>query len=112
MRLITIVLVILAFCGACSDKVPEDVVPQAQMEAILLDMHLADGQLASMMADSARVYRDAYYKAIFDRYAIDSATFERSIEFYSTRPGTMKTLYIGIEKQLEAYNTAEQKAIE
>src|SRR3546814_18541601 len=65
-----------------------------------------------MLAVSARVYRDAYYDAIFSRYAIDSTTFEHSIEFYSTRPELLKALYVGIEKQLEAYNTAEQKAIE
>lgn len=112
MRLITIVLTILIFSFACGRKVPEDIVPQQQMGALLLDMHLADGQLASMMADSGRVYRDAYYNAIFNRYGIDSNTFERSIEFYSTRPEVMKTLYINIEKQLEAYNIAEQQAIE
>src|SRR3546814_395920 len=112
MRLITIGLTILIFSGACGRKVPEGVVPQEQMGALLLDMHLADGQLASMLADSARVYRDAYYDAIFSRYAIDSTTFEHSIEFYSTRPELLKALYVGIEKQLEAYNTAEQKAIE
>ncbi|MEC3879849.1 DUF4296 domain-containing protein [Parapedobacter sp. 10938] len=112
MRLIIILLSVLIFSSACGDQLPEGVVPQPQMEAMLLDMHVADGQLASMMADSARVYRNAYYEAIFNRYAIDSTTFERSIKFYSSRPAIMKVLYIGIEKRLEAYNTAEQKAIE
>src|SRR3546814_9170775 len=51
------------------------------------------------------------YTTLF-RSAIDSTTFEHSIEFYSTRPELLKALYVGIEKQLEAYNTAEQKAIE
>ena len=111
MRLITIVLTVLIFSGACGRKVPENVVPQQQMGAVLLDMHLADGQLAAMVADSARMYRDAYYDAIFNRYGIDSAMFERSIEFYSTRPALMKKLYTGIEKQLEAYNAAEQREI-
>jgi len=111
MRLIIIVLIISIFSGACARKVPENVVPQQQMGALLLDMHLADGRLASMVADSARVYRNAYYESIFERYRIDSNTFERSIEFYSTRPELMKKLYINIEKQLEAYNAAEQQVI-
>lgn len=112
MRLKTIVLTILFFGSACVKEVPEGIVPEKQMTALLLDMHLVDGQLASMVIDSARVYRDAYYQAIFNRYAIDSTTFERSIEFYSTRPALMKKLYINIEKQLEAFNQAEQQAIE
>src|SRR5690554_3401406 len=110
MRLIAILLTILFLGNACGQKVPEDVVPRQQMAALLLDMHVADGRLASMQADSARMYRDAYYEAVFNRYAIDSTTFEKSIEFYSMRPKLMKTLYIGIEKQLEAYNMAEQRA--
>ncbi|MFB2120132.1 DUF4296 domain-containing protein [Parapedobacter sp. 2B3] len=112
MRLTTIVLMVLFLGGACGRKIPPDVVPQQQMGNVLLDMHLADGQLASMLADSARRYRDAYYDAIFNRYAIDSVTFERSVEFYSSRPKLMKALYTGIEKQLEAYNMADQKATE
>src|SRR5690606_2003555 len=112
MRLIAVALTILIFTGACGHKVPEGVVPQQQMGALLLDMHLADGQLASMLADSARMYRDAYYEAIFDRYAIDSTIFKQSVEFYASRPELMKALYVDIEKQLEAYNTAEQQAIE
>lgn len=112
MRLITIILTILIFSYACGRKVPEGIVPQRQMGAMLLDMHLADGQLASMMIDSARLYRDAYYDAIFNRYGIDSVTFERSIDFYATRPAMMKRMYLDIEKRLEAYNTAEQKAID
>lgn len=112
MRLKTIVLTILFFGSACVKEVPEGIVPEKQMTALLIDMHLADGQLASMMIDSARVYRDDYYQAIFNRYAVDSTTFERSIEFYSTRPALMKELYINIEKQLEAFNRAEQQAIE
>lgn len=112
MRLTTIVLTILFFGSACVKKVPEGVVPEKQMTALLLDMHVADGQLASMLIDSARIYRNAYYEAIFNRYAIDSTTFERSIEFYSARPELMKKLYINIEKQLEAFNRAEQQAIE
>src|SRR5690606_16766373 len=58
------------------------------------------------------MYRDAYYEAIFDRYAIDSTIFKQSVEFYASRPELMKALYVDIEKQLEAYNTAEQQAIE
>ena len=112
MRLTVIVLTILFFGYSCGQKVPEGVVPQQQMSALLLDMHLADGELASMLVDSARIYRNAYYEAIFNRYAIDSTVFEQSMEFYSTRPALMKKLYITIEKQLESYNMAEQKAVE
>lgn len=112
MRLALIGLVILFLGNSCGEKLPEGVVPQQQMSALLLDMHLADGRLASMPIDSARAHRDAYYHAIFNQYGIDSTTFEQSVTFYSTRPYMMNELYIAIEKNLEAMNMAEQKEIE
>lgn len=112
MRLTLIGLVILFLGNSCGEKIPEGVVPQQEMSALLLDIHLADGQLASMPIDSARIYRDAYYHAIFNRYGIDSTAFEQSVTFYSTRPYLMNDLYISIERKLEALNMAEQKAIE
>ena len=112
MRLFVIVLTVLVVIGACGRDLPEGVVQPQAMKALLLDMHLADGQLASMQVDSARVYRDAYYEAIFDRYAIDSTTFKQSIDFYASRPEMLKAFYVDIEKQLEAYSAAEQKKVE
>ena len=112
MRLALIGLVILFLGNSCREKTPGGVVPKQQMSAMLLDMHLADGQLSSMPIDSARAHRDAYYQAIFNRYQIDSTAFEQSVTFYSTRPYLMNELYIDIEKKLEALNMAEQKAIE
>lgn len=111
MRNITIVLIFLVLGASCTRKVPDDVVPQEQMKALLLDMHLADGQLTSMLIDSARVYRDAYYDAIFDRYGIDSTEFKHSLDFYSTRPQLMKEIYLGIEQQLDVYNKEEEQAM-
>src|SRR5690606_354240 len=98
--------------NSCREKTPGGVVPKQQMSAMLLDMHLADGQLSSMPIDSARAHRDAYYQAIFNRYQLDSTAFDQSVTFYSTRPYLMNELYIDIEKKLEALNMAEQKAIE
>lgn len=99
-------------CLSCGEKLPREVIPKEQMPSVLLDMHLTDGQLASMPIDSARTYRDAYYQAIFDRHRIDSNAFKRSIQFYSTRPHILNELYVDVEKRLEALNRAEQKAIE
>ncbi|MFC3197493.1 DUF4296 domain-containing protein [Parapedobacter deserti] len=110
-RLLTIVLVVF-FCVSCGEKIPEDVIPKKQMPGVLVDVHLADGQLASIPIDSARAYRDAYYQLIFDRHQIDSAMFGRSVRFYATRPHIMNELYAEVEKQLNAFNLAEQKAVE
>ena len=111
MRQITIVLIVMLLGVSCKREIPENIIPQDQMERLLLDMHLADGQLASMVADSARIYRDSYYDAIFSRYAVDSTEFKHALVFYSTRPQLMKEIYVEIEKQLEHYNTIEQDSV-
>ena len=111
MRNITIVLFFLVLGVSCTREVPDDVMPQEQMESLLLDMHLADGQLTSMLIDSARVYRDAYYQAIFGRYGIDSTEFKHSLDFYVTRPQLMKEMYLNIEKRLDVYNKEEEQAM-
>jgi len=75
-------------------------------------MHLADGQLASLPIDSARMRRDRYYDAVFQRYGIDSIMFRRSVEFYSSRPYLMNEFYDDIEKKLETLNLAEQQRVQ
>ncbi|MBK1440317.1 DUF4296 domain-containing protein [Parapedobacter sp. ISTM3] len=105
-------ITILFLCISCGEKIPDGIIPSKRMPDVLLDVHLADGQLMAMPIDSARAYRDSYYQAIFDRWGIDSAVFRRSVEYYSTRPRIMNELYITVEKRLEALNLAEQKAVE
>ncbi|WP_257667846.1 DUF4296 domain-containing protein [Parapedobacter tibetensis] len=112
MRLLLTGMMVLFLYISCGEKIPTDVIRQNQMSDILLDVHLADGELSSMAIDSARAYRETYYDAIFNRYGIDSTMFRRSIEFYSSRPYIMKEFYISIEKKLEGMNKAEQEEIE
>ena len=112
MRIALTGLMVVFFFFSCGEKIPDNVIPQNRMQDVLVDVHLADGQLASMPIDSARAYRNVYYDAIFTRYGIDSAMFRHSIEFYSSRPHIMNELYVTIEKKLEGLNTAEQQAIE
>ncbi len=107
-----LVLSALLFAVACGEKMPKSVIPRERMPGVLVDMHLADGQLANLPIDSARASREAFYEAVFNRHGIDSIAFRRSVEFYSTRPHILSELYGDIEKRLEALNADEQKKIE
>ena len=74
MQRAVIAWMIIFFCISCgNEQIPEGVIPAKQMPGVLTDMHLADGQLASLPVDSARMRRDVYYDAVFQRYGIDSA---------------------------------------
>jgi len=113
MQGMVIAWIALFFCTSCGgEKIPAGVVSPKQMPAILVDMHLADGQLASLPIDSARMRRDGYYEAVFERHHIDSTTFRQSVEFYSSRPYLMNEFYTDVEKRLNALNLAEQQRVE
>jgi len=105
-----IAMFLYASCG--SEKIPDGVINPKQMPAVLVDIHLVDGQLASLPIDSARMLRDVCYDAVFRRYAIDSAAFRRSVEFYASRPYLMNEMYAGVEKKLNALNQAEQQRVQ
>lgn len=113
MQRAVIAWIALFFCISCGgEKIPNGVIPPKQMPAVLVDMHLADGQLASLPIDSARMRRDSYYDAIFERYQIDSTTFRQSVEFYTKRPYLLNEFYTDVEKKLNALNLAEQQRVE
>jgi|GEM_PF-672644 len=113
MQRAVITWVVLFFCVSCGgEKIPDGVISPRQMPGVLTDMHLADGQLASLPIDSARMRRDTYYDAIFQRYHIDSVMFSRSIDFYASRPYLMNEFYQDVEKRLEALNLAEQQRVQ
>lgn len=111
MRLL-LVGVSFVFFFSCGEKIPAGVIPKKQMPDVLLDMHLADGQLSSMPIDSARVYIDNYYQAIFNHYGIDSVRLARSIAYYAHRPHIMNDFYNIVEKRLNALNLEQQQAMD
>ncbi len=104
--LVGLMFILLISCG---EKIPAGIISKKQMPDVLFDVHLADGQLAAIPIDSARLYLDSYYAAIFDRYGIDSAMFANSIAYYSRRPRVMNEFYTVIEKRLDALNAAAQQ---
>ncbi|WP_353181974.1 DUF4296 domain-containing protein [Parapedobacter lycopersici] len=104
--LVGLMFILLVSCG---EKIPAGIISEKQMPDVLFDVHLADGQLAAIPIDSARLYLDSYYAAIFNRYGIDSTIFANSISYYSHRPRVMNEFYSVVEKRLDALNAAAQQ---
>ena len=104
--LVGLIFMILVSCGR---RTPEGVIPEKQMPDLLLDVHMADGQLAAMPIDSARIYIDGYYAAIFDHYGVDSTRFANSIDYYSKHPEVMNEIYEQIDKRINAINAEQQR---
>lgn len=64
------------------------------MVGVFLDMHLAEANLASLpQNDSVIRLVNEYYKFIFEFHKTDSATFKRSITYYSAQPKKLDNIY-------------------
>ena len=97
-------LIAVAACicmASCNDKKAADTahLPQDKMEAILVDLHLAE-VYSSMVSDSLHESRSkdmdslaVYYKDVFAHHNVTMEEFEESFEWYRTHPGTLDSSY-------------------
>ncbi|WP_343668647.1 DUF4296 domain-containing protein [Chitinophaga sp.] len=92
-------LLVLMACGQAG-KVPEGVLQKEEMRDVLLDMTMADALSTNNedprtpMPDSVRRYRvKLYYKQILDMHHLTQAQFQKSYDWYESRPDRLKEVY-------------------
>lgn len=92
-------LLVLMACGQAG-KVPKGVFPKEKMRDVLLDMVMADAYSYENkdprmpLVDSVRREREKiYYKQILDLHHITQAEFQKSYDWYESRPDRMKEVY-------------------
>jgi hypothetical protein len=108
---------ILFFCVSvffisCSDKkIPDDVLPIHQMAALLTDIHIVDGSLYEVpqQMDTLTKHGLGMYMAVFKMHHVDTATFKRSINYYSSQPILLNQMYVGIEQRMQKKIDSLQK---
>jgi hypothetical protein len=96
---------------SCSgkNKIPNTVLPQNKMVAVLWDMFRADQFLMSYVlpADSTLHKNDEvvrYYEEIFKLHQINKAAFQTSFTFYEAHPLLMKQLLDSLNAKGTASN--------
>jgi len=94
---ICIAIVLLLLTTACSNKKAEAPIPAAKMQAIMLDIHLAEAY-SGTIPDSAHSgkNRDSlarYYKEIFAHHQIAEADFNKGLEWYRVHPDELDSVY-------------------
>ncbi len=96
-------LLLICFCSlvlwACSnkEKIPEGVLPEKKMQAVLWDIMRADQFLANFVLsrDTALDKRKEsirLYSRIFHSHAVTKEDFQQSMAYYSAHPELLKTL--------------------
>ena len=93
----------LLFFVACkSDKTPPGIIKQEKMTSLLIAIHIVDGSVYNIDPQPDSLYKLATgrYKATFKNFGTDTATFNRSLRYYSQHPDLMEAMYTDIIKKL------------
>lgn len=110
MKKILLAGLLLFVLSGCKSKIPKDVIPPDQMSKILYDIHVVDGYINVMPSqDSARKVASAYYKGIYKKFGIDSASYTHSMNFYQKNPEVMSEMYATIKADMEKEKTKVEK---
>jgi hypothetical protein len=102
MNRIFALFVICIVLYACKPGIPKDVLQPDKMEKVLFDIHVVDGYISTLQKpDTAKIVASSYYSGIYKKFEIDSATFEKSKNYYFTRPDLLDQIYKNLMKQFE-----------
>lgn len=97
---LSVIVVALVFYG-CKPGVPKNIVQPNEMQKILVDIHLTDAYITSLPTqDSAKKIASMYYNGIYKKYNIDSAKYNKSLNYYYTNPEVFLKIYDGVYEQL------------
>lgn len=111
-RFFAIIIASISFY-ACKPGIPKDVIQRDKMEKVLYDIHAVDGYIGTLSKpDSAKKVASSYYKGVYKKFDIDSATYTKSLNYYFNRPDLLNKMYENIGKQFEAERKRNDKRID
>ena len=95
-------VILLAFClTACQVKRPKTVLPDAKMENLLYDYHIAKA-MGEEVTYNESYKRVLYIESVFKKYGITQADFDSSMVWYARNPETLTKIYEKVNLRLKA----------
>lgn len=86
-------LSILLF-GCSSDPAPEGILSEAEMKAVLKDIHLNEAYLNTIPdLDSIKKVSSGYYQMVLKKHHTDLKQFEKSLKYYAENPVLLDSMY-------------------
>jgi hypothetical protein len=108
-KILLLGFIFAVICG-CKSPVPKEIIQPDQMQKILYDMHLVDGYISTIpVQDSAKRVAAAYYKGIYNKFGIDSVSYNKSMDFYYANPELMNAMYVKLETELKKNKVKVEK---
>ena len=103
------VICYLFLIGCSSDnEVPNDIINQDKMVAVMLDMYLAEGKVNNMRLsrDSSLAIFDVYEDMLYKKHGVIDSVYERSMSYYYDHPDMLETIY---ESVLDSLNLKQER---
>ncbi|WP_156306768.1 DUF4296 domain-containing protein [Sphingobacterium endophyticum] len=100
-RLILGLLPLFFISISCKKNVPEGILSQEDMVELMTEVHILDGYISNIPVDSAKKVIDPLYEQIFDKFGIDSTTFNKNVNYYFGNPALTSKTYDQVVKRLE-----------
>lgn len=95
-------IALLAFClTACQVKRPKDVLPDAKMENVLYDYHIAKA-MGEEVPYNESYKRLLYVESVYKKYGITQAVFDSSMVWYARNPEILTKVYEKVNLRLKA----------
>ncbi len=112
MKRFFIITIICITFYACKPGVPSSVIQPDKMEKVLFDIHTVDGYLGTLPTmDTAKIVASSYYKGVYKKFDIDSATYTESLKYYYNHPDVLNKIYENLMKQFENEKKKDDKRL-
>lgn len=104
MRTLFFFLIIGLWACSGSSSVPQGVLPQEKMQAVLYDAIRAD-EMTDFLQTTDSTYRmfskrTALYDTIFQLHKVKKEEFQKSMKYYQGRPDLLKEIFDDLQKKV------------
>lgn len=112
-KVFLLALLLPSLMWSCSEKKkPAHILEEQKMVNIMIDLHIVDGFMSSLMYnDSTRIKGKNYYASVYDRHKVTRAEYEKSLKYYSMDPVLLDSMYSKVERILSAKEQKLNKEI-
>lgn len=111
-----LLFMVLTACHRGQVQIPDNVLNENRMAAVLADLQLAESTLSQSAVDSLDAWRNQVNRSVFQKHGITQAEFDSSFRFYQQHMklmgGIMDQVIIILSQQqtvLEGERTALQQ---
>lgn len=97
-RFLPIIIFFILLQG-CKQGIPKEIIQPNKMEKVLFDIHIVDGYISTITnQDTTKIIASSYYNGIYKKFGIDSALYNKSMDYYFSHPVILNEIYANVEK--------------